>query len=359
MKPLVHGAFFRIAAFMMLASLPCSLPAAAEEAISFAGKTITIVIGSETGGTTDPMARHMGAFLSKYLPGTPNIIVQNRPGAHSLLAMNYIAQQAKPDGLTVTVGSVSQIDPQNYRVTQSRYDPNNFLMVGGVDLGGGIMIIRADALPRLTDKSAIPVVEGAPSGMPHSTMLIAAWGKEYLGWNLRWVGGYPSPTAATVLAMQRGEIDMDGFSTSGLTSELLNPSKYKIIYQTGSGSCSVPSSLDAIKGIPLMASAVRDKITDPLAQRAFEYWCNTGSTLIWMALPPNTPGAIVDIYRAAYSKVAADPEFLEQGKKFSRDFSSVLFDKVTSVARSFGSMSPEVTSFMVQLLRKQGLEINP
>jgi hypothetical protein len=273
--------------------------------------------------------------------------------------MNYIAQQAKPDGLTAVVGSVSQLDPQNYRVSQSRYDPNNFNMVGGVDLGGGIMIIRADALPRLTDKSAPPVVEGAPSGMPHSTMLIAAWGKEYLGWNLRWVGGYPSPTAATVLAMQRGEIDMDGFSTSGLTSELLDTRKYKILYQTGSGSCSVPSALDAVKGVPLMATAVRDKITDPLAQKAFEYWCNTGSTLIWMALPPGTPQAVIDTYRGAYSKVAADPEFLEGGKRFSRDFTAVQFEKAASVARSFGTMSPEVIGFMVQLLRKQGLEINP
>src|SRR5690348_2686165 len=110
--------FLGVAALLIFAMVfPAS---AADEPISFEGKTITVVIGSEPGGTTDGSARLMGTFLAKYLPGKPSAVVQSKPGAHSMVAMNYFAQQVKPDGLTLAVGSGSQIDPINYRIPASR-----------------------------------------------------------------------------------------------------------------------------------------------------------------------------------------------------------------------------------------------
>jgi tripartite-type tricarboxylate transporter receptor subunit TctC len=358
MKLFGHEASFAIAALIMLAWLTDSSSAVENVAVSFAGKTITIIIGSETGGTTDASARLMGTFLSKYLPGKPSVIVQSRPGAHSLKAMSYFAQQVKPDGLTTAVASVNQLDPESYRVPQSRYDPTTFAMIGGIDLGGGIMIIRADAFPRLTDRKAQPVVMGSSTGLPHGTMLMTAWGIDYLDWNVQWVSGYPSPTSALALALERGEIDMTGFSTSGLTDSLLDRSKYKIIYQTGTGTCTVPSELRVIADVPLFSAAVKGKIADPLARQAFDYWCHAGSTLVWMALPPRTSEAVIDTYRAAFGRVTADPAFLEQGRRFSQDVSSVAHESVTATVRSFAQVSPEVVSFMPQMLRRQGLTVN-
>ena len=59
---------------------------AADEPASPDGRTITIIIGSEPGGTTDGSARLMGSFLAKHLPGKPSAVVQSKPGAHSLVA---------------------------------------------------------------------------------------------------------------------------------------------------------------------------------------------------------------------------------------------------------------------------------
>ena len=355
-KPIGRTAACGFIAFIMLALLPAR--ASAAEATSFEGKTVTIIIGSSTGGTTDASARLMGAFLTKHLPGKPNVVVQSKPGAHSLVAMNYFAEQAKPDGLTLAVGSGSQIDPTNYRVPQSRYDPTNFVMVGGVDLGGGIVIIRNDALPRLKDKKAAPVIMGSPSGLPHSTMMPAAWGIDYLGWNVKWVSGYPSATAAYVLALERGEIDLSAFSTSGLPSSLFDKSKYTILYQTGSNRCHTPSSLSSVQGVQIFSEAMSGKITDPLAQTAFEYWCNGSSIGTWLALPPSTPAAIVDVYRTAFRKAAADPAFLEQGRSYAQDFSAISFEDLTSAVRSYAKVSPEVVDVLPQMLRRQGLALN-
>src|SRR6476660_2956416 len=101
-KSFAHRAFQALAAVATLTFWTGETPAT--EAVSFEGKTVTIVIGSAPGGTTDASARLMAAGLSKHLPGKPSVVVQSKPGAHSLTAMNYFAEQVKPDGYTLAVG---------------------------------------------------------------------------------------------------------------------------------------------------------------------------------------------------------------------------------------------------------------
>jgi tripartite-type tricarboxylate transporter receptor subunit TctC len=68
---------------------------------NFQGKTVTIVVGTVAGDLYDLYARAIALFMGKYLPGNPNIIVQNMPGAGHMIAANYVYNVAKPDGLTL------------------------------------------------------------------------------------------------------------------------------------------------------------------------------------------------------------------------------------------------------------------
>jgi tripartite-type tricarboxylate transporter receptor subunit TctC len=78
---------------------------------SFAGKSISVVIGNAAGGTTDIVGRLMAQTLMQYLPGNPKMIVDNRPGAEGVTALNSFFREAMPDGLTITVGAATQSDP--------------------------------------------------------------------------------------------------------------------------------------------------------------------------------------------------------------------------------------------------------
>ncbi len=69
----------------------------------YKGKTIRFVVGFSPGGGYDTYTRAAARHISKYIPGNPVPIVQNMSGAGSLIAANYIAKRAKPDGLTVGV----------------------------------------------------------------------------------------------------------------------------------------------------------------------------------------------------------------------------------------------------------------
>ena len=67
----------------------------------YKGRTIRLVVGSTPGGLYDRWARMFARYMPKYIAGNPEVVVQNMPGASSLLAANYVYNVAKPDGLTL------------------------------------------------------------------------------------------------------------------------------------------------------------------------------------------------------------------------------------------------------------------
>lgn len=352
-----HRASCRVASLVAVGLVAASTSAMAANGVNFKGRNVTIIIGSSTGGTTDLSTRLIASFLSKYLPSKPNVVVQNRPGAHSIIAMNYIAQQVKPDGLTLAGGSTSQINPYDYRVPQSHYDPSKFEMVGGIGIGGTIVIIRKEALPRLLNKKAAPVAMGSVQTFPQTGMQMTAWGIKYLGWNAKWVPGYRG-LPPLILALERGEVDMTAFATTFLNRKtLLDKSKFSIIYQTGSDAGTVPASLPAVAKTPMFVKAMAGKIKDPLAQEAFKYWRNITTVTIWTALPPNTPKDIVTTYRTAYRKAVTDPTFLERGRKFSKDFSAISAESLTKTVKTLAEIPAPALNYMSVMLREQGLNV--
>lgn len=330
-------------------------PAAAQDA-SFARKNITIMVGTTAGGSTDLSARLLGPFFAKYLPGKPDVVVKNQPGAHGLTVMNYMAQQAKTDGTVFVVGSSSQIDPINYRVPQAKYDPAKFVMIGGVGIGGTIMIIRNDQVAALTDKSKPPVAMGSVAGIPRSGMQMTAWGVDYLGWNAKWVAGYRG-TPDIILALQRGEIGMTSLANTEIRPELLDTRLYTINVQSGSNDGKEPAAMAEINKVPLFAPMVADKIKDPLAQKAFQYWRAISSVSKWAALPPNTAQPIAAAYHEAFRKTAKDPDFIKRGKQISEDVSAMLPEDVTATVKTLAELPPEAFSYMKDMLARQGLKI--
>src|SRR5262245_64360226 len=80
--------------------------AAAQDAPSFAGKTVTIAVGFGPGGGYDLYARVLARHLGRHLPGQPTVVVANMPGAASVRAANYIANVAPKDG--TALGLVAQ-----------------------------------------------------------------------------------------------------------------------------------------------------------------------------------------------------------------------------------------------------------
>jgi len=330
--------------------------AAAQDAVTFKGKTITVLVGSEVGGGTDAAARLIAPFLTKYLPGNPTVVVQNLPGASGIKALNYFVTQVKPDGLTAINGSISMIDPITYRGANSQYDPKNLRFVGGVGRGGGAIFTSKEAAERLFDKSKKPVIIGSALTVPRSIMQPALWCIEYLGWNATWIVGYHG-TNEVMLALDRGEIDMTSTGNLFQIKERLDNGQLKLITQSGYLSNGKIVARQDYGNTPLFPEQMKGKIKDPIAQKAYDYWEALNNGDKWLALPPDTPENIVAVYKAAFAKTAADPEFREKGEKISDGFEPMTDQDVTLIAKTLADTPPESLAYTKALMRKQGIDV--
>jgi tripartite-type tricarboxylate transporter receptor subunit TctC len=233
-----------------------------------------------------------------------------------MVALNYLVQQTKPDGLTITMGSGTQVDPLHSRKPQVKYDPAKFAFIGGAGRGGTALLINKEAAKRIFDKKADPVIMGALSGMPRSGMQMTAWGKEFLDWNVKWVVGYRGTNDLSV-ALERGEIDMTSTGSIPLVQKLLATGKFEILAQSGIVENGKFIPRPEFGNAPIISERMMGKIKDPTASKGFDYWSALNSMDKWLALPPDTPKAIVDAYRKAFLEMTRDPLYLERGTDFA------------------------------------------
>src|SRR2546425_5882285 len=89
-----------IAIIVGLGLLPYAALAVAQEPF-YRGKTVRIVVGFSAGGGFDTYSRTLARHMARHIPGNPTVIVENMPGAGSLISANYLYKIAKPDGLTI------------------------------------------------------------------------------------------------------------------------------------------------------------------------------------------------------------------------------------------------------------------
>jgi tripartite-type tricarboxylate transporter receptor subunit TctC len=329
--------------------------AAAQEPVSFRGKTVTMLIGFAPGGGTDAYGRLAASFLGTYLPGSPTILVRNMPGADGITAMNYLVQQVVPDGYTITTASSTTADPLNYRKPQSHFDATTFPVVGGAGRGGEVLLINKEAERRLLDKQAAPVMMGSLGGNPRSGMQMTAWGIEFLGWNAKWVVGYRG-TSELMLALERGEIDMSSTANLFLVQKLVDSGKFSILVQTGSLKNGAMFARPEFGSAPIFAKMMDGRIKDQVALKAFEHWRGIALMDKWLALQPKSPTSMLDTYREAYAKITQDSDFLDRAKKISEDFTPMLHEDVAALVNALGSTPPEATEYTSAMLRRQGLE---
>src|SRR5919204_1641538 len=130
----------------------------------YAGKTITIVVGYKTGGGYDSVARLLAHHMPKYIAGSPTIIVQNMPGANSMIAANHVYNVAKPDGLTIGTFNRNLPIAQMTKVDGVKFDMRKFVWIGSAASESTILAIRSDLGIKTLDelkKSGKQIVIGA------------------------------------------------------------------------------------------------------------------------------------------------------------------------------------------------------
>jgi len=190
-------------------------------------------------------------------------------------------------------------------------------------------------------------------------MHMAAWGREVLDWNLRWVTGYRG-TNELFIALERGEVDMTATSNIVPIAKVLATGKSKILVQSGAVRDGRLIPRPEFGDAPMMPALVEGKIANPVAAKAFDYWMTIHSGPDkWLALPPHTPEALVFAYRDAFLKVVRDAEFIERSRKLADDFTPVPYVEVEDWMVKLAETPPEALDFIAAMIRGQGAKVEP
>lgn len=342
---------------LVLAGLMVGLSAGDTSAEVVVKGRVNALIGTTPGGGTDGTTRLVGRFLSQYLPGKPQIVYRNMPSGGGLQATNYLANEAKADGSLWMGGDGDYIDAESVRGGLARFDPRTFQFIGGILRGGTVLLVSKSKLANLTDKSKPPVTFGSQDGTGSLTRM-ALWGAEALGWNLRFVIGYPS-SGAMSLAARSGEIDAFGTSVNQLLDPLLASGNFQGLIQEGLVTAGVVVPRSSYPDVPTIRSLVAGRLSG-VAKETFELLSSADQIDKWFSLPPRTPPDVVATYRKAFSQVVKDPEFVKMAKvQFSADNSSQTGEELARLVAFSSYPSVEIQSYETNLRAKYGLPVKP
>jgi len=291
--------------FVVPAILASSVVAAVKP--YYEGKVLTIIVGYAPGGGYDRMARLLAKHLPKFIPGKPVVMVQNMPGASSMIAANNLYNMAKPDGLTIGTFNRYVTLAQLLRLDGVRFDLQKYAWVGSAAVEAAVFTLRADLPYRNVEdmkKAKEPIFVGN-TGEIDTGSQFAPLVKEFMGANVKFVT-YPQ-TADIVLALERKEVAGYGFTYTTakqyIDRGLLRPLIRGPIAAPGIENLPVNEDLAKTKQVKTVISilAAPDRIGRPYVA------------------PPKTPEATMNILREAFRKLAQDPEAREEAGKLKME----------------------------------------
>jgi tripartite-type tricarboxylate transporter receptor subunit TctC len=282
-------------------------PAHAETPEDFYKKTrMTIVVGSEEGGSLSLYARLVAKHISQYIPGHPNIIVQNIPGASGLVAANAFANRLPRDGSTILLPHKDTVLAQMLEADRAKFDTRTFGWIGRMVDYPAVLIVKTTAGVRTFDDLKTRPIHIGASGRTSQGNLAVYLMNHFLGTKFISVLGYRGGPDL-YLAMERGETEARLVPMDSLAFQ--RPDWIKANYITIIAQESLVPVTDS--KLPLIV----DMIADPRGKQMFKI-VDSGSMMgFGLAAPPGVPADRLAVLRAAFNKTMADPVFLAAAKQ--------------------------------------------
>ena len=327
---------------LLIMPLGSPAPLEAQSEPFYKGKTIKIVVGFTPSGFYDRWARLVARYMGKYIPGNPDIIVQNMPGAGSVVATNYVYGVAKPDGLTLGMPSANVYMDQLVGRGEIKFDVRRFHWIGTQDKRHLVFYIRSDtAYKSVGDiiKAKEPPKCGE-TGTTSSGYLLTRIIDEILGGNLNMVLGYPGG-AEVDLAVEKGEVVCRGMSIDPYYGRepFISWSKkgfVRLLLQTG-------SKRDArAKDVPTIYELMDQYKTPDINRqvvRVILAGAEFGSPLF---VAPGIPAERIKMLREAHAKSMNDQELIDEAKKGKMDMDPSTGEELQELTKEVMAQPREV-----------------
>jgi tripartite-type tricarboxylate transporter receptor subunit TctC len=332
----------------VIAALPANGRAQADAI--YKGKTIRLVVGSTTGNFYDSWGRLVARHWSKYIPGNPEVLVQNMPGAGSVTAANYVYGVAKPDGLTIVLPNNSIYIEQLVGRKEAQFDLRKFHWIGSASQDSILFYMRADTpFKSVGDiiKAKQPPSCGG-SGTTSSDYLVAKILDLALGAKINPVLGYPGGAEAD-LAVEKGEIVCRAHTlASHFGREPFNSWHKKNFdrHLLQSGRKRDPRAAEA----PTIYEILDEFKVGANSRKVVQTMLSGGEFGRPFLVTPGTPPERVKILREAFGKTLKDPELLAEAKKARMEVEHTPGEELEALIKDVLDQPPEVVDQAKKLL---------
>jgi tripartite-type tricarboxylate transporter receptor subunit TctC len=321
----------------LFAAADASAQTASDESVAefYRGKTLTIVVGHESGTGYDFFGRTLARHITRHMPGNPTVVAQNMPGAGGLRAANWLYNVAPKDGTTISVLAPETALKPIFGDSAATYEPAKFTWIGNMDESIATCTVSdRSGITSLDQLFAREAVFGATgSAAPTSKFAYAL--VNFLGARIKVVQGYKGSNDLRI-ALTRGEIEgACGPSHSTLKTQWkadIDSGRIRALVQFG------------LKPLPDLAGAahIYDYAKSNDDREIFDVAFGPHVLGRPVIAPPDIPPARADALRTAFMRAMQDPELLAETAKLGLEVRPATGKEVETLVARFSAFPKSV-----------------
>jgi tripartite-type tricarboxylate transporter receptor subunit TctC len=290
--------------------------------------------------------------MPKHIPGNPNIIIQNVPGAAGLIGTNQIYNVAKPDGLTFGATYPALYFEQLVKRPEVKFDWNKFIWIGSTINSNSLMYMRADAPYKTIEdvRTASTPPKCGATGVTSSAYYMPKLLEEAMGTKFDVVAGYVAGQDID-LAVERGEVQCRAFTINAFFARepfitWRKKSFVNVLYQTGS------KRDERLKNVPLFEELMNKYKTSEDTRRLAKVVLASDQFGRPLVFPPGVPADRVKIIRDAFNKTINDPALRAEAKRRNLDIDPATGEELDALAKEVMTATPEIVERVKKLIGK-------
>lgn len=320
---------------LSLTVVACATWVQAEESPEsfYEGKTISFLSGHSAGGGYDTYVRTLARHIGEHIPGNPDVVVQNVPGAGSLVLTNQVANTLAADGTVIASIARGMAFEPLFGNEQARFKPGEMNWLGSLNNETSLCVAWHDADVKEWRDLKTQSLSVGSTGAGADTNLFPRVLSDLFGLKFDIISGYPGGNDV-MLAMERGEVEgRCGWSWSSAKStradwiaqlnEGMDQGKVNILFQM---SLKKHSELPDVPLVTELAETEKERqVLNLLFARQV-----MGRPLV---APPGVPEERVEALRKAVAEAVKDPDFLQDAKNQSLGINFVEGEEIQGIVQ--------------------------
>lgn len=307
----------------------------------YKGKQVKMIIPGGEGGGYDTYTRLLARHLDRHIPGKPQIISQNMPGASGMRGTNWLYNAAPRDGLTMGSTYNTLLTEPLLGNQMAKYSADKFEWIGSMGTQyNACMVWHTSPIKSIEDAMQREVLVST-TGATGNSAKVPLMLNLLLGTKFKVISGYKTTEAR--LAVERGEVEgICGFSYDtylAANPDWIKNNKIRFILQAGS------KGVPQLEGVPLLDKYIKD----PLQKEALELLSVRDIVGRPHMFPPEVPKYLVTALRKAFDDTMKDPTFLGESRKLNIEPDPVGGDEIEARLKKAYAADKKVVELAAKL----------